>query len=54
MTVTVLSDEQRAPFRAAAEQVQAKYVEMVGASGQEVLDGFRADIEASRGRVPTN
>jgi TRAP-type transport system periplasmic protein len=54
MTVTVLSDEERAPFREAAQQVWAKYVETVGDSGEAVLEGFRADIEASRERIPTN
>ncbi len=54
MTVTVLTDEQRAPFREAAEAVRATYVEMVGDSGADVLDGFAADIEASRARVGTN
>lgn len=51
MTVTVLSDEQREPFREAAAQVKEKYVEMTGDSGQEVLEGFLADIEESKGRV---
>lgn len=51
MTVTVLSDEQREPFREAAEQVRQTFVEMVGKSGEEVLQGFEADIEASRERV---
>ncbi|MCL5776082.1 TRAP transporter substrate-binding protein DctP [Limibaculum sp. FT325] len=51
MTVTVLTDEQRAPFRAAAEKVRAKYIEMVGDSGKAVLEGFEADIEASQERV---
>ena len=54
MTVTVLTDEQRAPFRAAAEQVREAYVEMVGEAGAKVLGGFKADIEASRARVGTN
>lgn len=51
MTVNVLSDEQRAPFRKAAEQVKGKYIEMTGDSGKEVLDGFIEDIKASRQRV---
>lgn len=54
MTVTVLTDEQREPFRKAAEKVQAKYVEMVGESGAEVLKGFKEDIEASKARMPSN
>lgn len=51
MTVTVLTDEQRKPFRQAAEQVQDKYVEMTGDSGQAVLEGFLEDIKESRQRV---
>lgn len=51
MTVTVLTDEQRAPFREAAEQVKQKFVEEVGGDAQAVLDGFEADIEASKERV---
>jgi TRAP-type C4-dicarboxylate transport system substrate-binding protein len=54
MTVTVLTDAQRAPFRAAAEEVRAAYIEMVGEAGEKVLEGFKADIEASRARVGTN
>ena len=51
MTVNVLSDEQRAPFREAAKQVQAKFVDMTGDSGKDVLDGFLEDIKASQQRV---
>jgi len=51
MTVTVLSDEERAPFREAAERVREAFIEMVGPSGAAVLEGFEADIEASRERV---
>jgi TRAP-type C4-dicarboxylate transport system substrate-binding protein len=54
MTVTVLTDEQREPFRQAAEQVREEYVDMVGESGAAVLEGFRADIEAARAAVGTN
>lgn len=51
MTVTVLSDEQREPFRQAAERVRQAFIDMVGASGEEVLEGFEADIQASAERV---
>ena len=51
MTVNVLSDEQREPFREAAKQVQAKFVDMTGDSGKDILDGFLEDIEASQQRV---
>jgi len=51
MTVTVLTDEQRAPFREAAERVQEKFVDMTGDSGKEILEGFIADIKESQKRV---
>lgn len=51
MNITVLTDEQREPFREAAERVKQKYVEMTGESGQEVLEGFLADIKESQQRV---
>jgi len=51
MTVTVLTDEQRAPFREAAERVQDKFVDMTGDSGKEILEGFIADIKESQKRV---
>lgn len=51
MTVTVLTDDQRAPFREAAEQVKGKYIEMTGDSGKQVLEGFIEDIKESRQRV---
>jgi len=51
MTVTVLTDKQRAPFREAAGQVQDKFVEMTGDSGKEVLEGFIEDIKESQKRV---
>jgi len=51
MTVTVLTDEQRAPFREAAGKVREAFVEMVGKSGEEVLQGFESDIQASQERA---
>lgn len=51
MTVTRLTDEQRQPFRDAAESVRQTFVERAGESGAAILEGFEADIEASRERV---
>jgi tripartite ATP-independent transporter DctP family solute receptor len=51
MTVTVLTDEQREPFREAAEQVKEAFVEEVGGDAEAVLEGFQADIEESKDRV---
>jgi TRAP-type C4-dicarboxylate transport system substrate-binding protein len=41
-----LSDSQRAPFREAAEQVEAKFVDMVGDSGERVLTALKEEIAA--------
>lgn len=48
MGVTVLDDEQREPFRQAAERVREEFVRMTGESGQAILEGFERDIEAAR------
>ena len=46
MTVTRLTDAQRAPFQEAAASVEAAFIEMTGESGQEILDQMKADLEA--------
>ncbi|WP_372615125.1 TRAP transporter substrate-binding protein DctP [Aquicoccus sp.] len=46
MEVNVLDEEERAPFVAAAEEVEAKFIEMTGDSGKELLEQFKADLEA--------
>ncbi|WP_127144100.1 TRAP transporter substrate-binding protein DctP [Pelagibacterium montanilacus] len=51
MGVTRLTDEEREPFREAAQQVRETFLEMAGDSGQDVLDGFEADIESARESV---
>ncbi|MEC5325233.1 TRAP transporter substrate-binding protein DctP [Aurantimonas sp. A3-2-R12] len=51
ITVTTLTDEERAPFREAAKKVRDKFVEITGDSGKAILEGFLADIEASKKRV---
>jgi len=48
MTITVLSEEQRAPFKAAAAEVEAKFIEMTGDSGKKILDQMKADLEATK------
>ena len=47
MTVTRLTEEQRAPFQDAAESVEAAFIEMTGESGQEILDQMKADLAAA-------
>jgi tripartite ATP-independent transporter DctP family solute receptor len=41
-----LSDEQREPFRKAATEVEAKFVDMVGDSGERVLNALKDEIAA--------
>ena len=51
MEVIRLTDEQREPFREAAEAVEAEFVEMAGGRAAEVLEQFKADVEAARAAV---
>ena len=44
ITVTRLSDEQRAPFMEAAKDVEATFIEMTGDSGKEILEQMKADL----------
>ncbi|NBB70599.1 MAG: C4-dicarboxylate ABC transporter [Alphaproteobacteria bacterium] len=46
-----LSDAEREPFREAAAAVEAKFVEMAGGRAAEVLEQFKADVEAARAAV---
>jgi tripartite ATP-independent transporter DctP family solute receptor len=45
--VVRLTEEQRAPFRAAAKDVEAKYIEMTGDSGRALLEQFKQDLKAA-------
>ena len=47
MTVTVLDDSQRECFKQAASEVEAKFVEMTGDSGKEILKQMKADLKAA-------
>ncbi|MFQ5565630.1 MAG: TRAP transporter substrate-binding protein DctP [Paracoccaceae bacterium] len=47
MTVTVLTEEQRQCFKDAAAEVEAKFIEMTGASGQAILEQMKADLAAA-------
>jgi tripartite ATP-independent transporter DctP family solute receptor len=46
MVVNVLTEEERAPFKAAAEKVEAKFIEMTGDTGKAILDQLKADVAA--------
>lgn len=48
MTITVLSDEERACFKNAAAEVEAKFIEMTGEGGKSILDQMKADLDATR------
>ncbi|UWQ31985.1 TRAP transporter substrate-binding protein DctP [Leisingera sp. M527] len=47
MQVTVLSDDQRSCFMAAAAEVEAKFIEMTGDSGAAILEQLKADLAAT-------
>jgi TRAP-type C4-dicarboxylate transport system substrate-binding protein len=46
VTVTRLTDEQIDVFKARAPQVEKKYIEMAGKSGEKLLNQFKADLKA--------
>jgi TRAP-type transport system periplasmic protein len=45
ITITVLSEEERAPFKAAAAEVEKAFIGMTGDRGQEILDQMKQDLE---------
>ena len=45
ITITVLSEEERKPFKAAAEEVEQAFIEMTGESGQRILEQMKQDLE---------
>ncbi|EIM74363.1 ectoin/5-hydroxyectoin TRAP transporter large integral membrane protein [Nitratireductor aquibiodomus RA22] len=47
MTISDLTEEQRAPFKEAAAQVEAKFIEMTGDSGKKILDQMKEDLKAA-------
>jgi tripartite ATP-independent transporter DctP family solute receptor len=50
MTVTRLTEEQRKPFMEAAAEVEQKFIEMTGESGQKILEQMKQDLkEAQQG-----
>ncbi len=48
ITITVLSEEERAPFKAAAAEVEKAFIEMTGDSGQKILDQMKQDLEEAQ------
>ncbi|KGD64182.1 family 7 extracellular solute-binding protein [Alcanivorax nanhaiticus] len=47
VTVTRLNEAQRQAFRDRAPQVEAKFIEMTGERGKQLLDQFKADLKDS-------
>ena len=48
MTVTVLTEEQRACFKEAAADVEAKFIEMTGDGGKAILEQMKVDLKATK------
>ena len=46
MQINILSEEERQPFKDKAASVEEAFIEMTGDSGKEILDQFKADLEA--------
>lgn len=49
MTITTLSEEEREPFKATADAVEEKFLEIGGEQAQAILDQMKADLEAVAG-----
>ncbi|MBU3029353.1 TRAP transporter substrate-binding protein DctP [Paracoccus marinaquae] len=49
MTITTLTDEQRAPFMATAESVEQEFLKIGGDQAQAILDQMKADLAAAAG-----
>ncbi|KGB82207.1 C4-dicarboxylate ABC transporter [Rhodovulum sp. NI22] len=47
MEVIVLTEEERAPFKAAAGTVEETFIEMTGDSGKKILEQMKADLAAA-------
>ncbi|MDP5306112.1 TRAP transporter substrate-binding protein DctP [Paracoccus sp. 2205BS29-5] len=47
ITITELTEEQRAPFKATAEAVEQEFLKIGGPKAQEILDQMKADLEAA-------
>jgi tripartite ATP-independent transporter DctP family solute receptor len=46
MVVNVLTEAEREPFKAAAKEVEKKFIEMTGDSGKAILDQLKKDLAA--------
>ncbi len=48
MTITTLSEEQRAPFKATSASVEAEFLEIGGDQAGAILDQLKADLAAAQ------
>lgn len=48
MTITTLTEEERAPFMATADSVEQEFLEIGGDQAQAILDQLKADLEAAK------
>ncbi|TCM87108.1 TRAP transporter substrate-binding protein DctP [Rhodovulum steppense] len=48
MTFTTLTEEQRAPFKEAAREVEARFIQMTGERGQAILEQMKEDLAAAQ------
>ncbi|MGY9047609.1 MAG: TRAP transporter substrate-binding protein DctP [Rhodobacterales bacterium] len=49
ITITTLTEEERAPFMATAQDVEAEFLDIGGDQAQEILDQMKADLNAAAG-----
>ncbi|WP_138468449.1 TRAP transporter substrate-binding protein DctP [Poseidonocella sp. HB161398] len=47
MTITTLTEEERAPFKATADSVEAEFLKIGGDQAQAILDQMKADLAAA-------
>jgi TRAP-type C4-dicarboxylate transport system substrate-binding protein len=47
MEINILSDDERKPFMATADEVEAAFVKMTGDSGKKILDQMKADLKSA-------
>ncbi|MCV2893200.1 TRAP transporter substrate-binding protein DctP [Lentibacter sp. XHP0401] len=49
MEINILSEEERKPFMATSEPVEAAFIEMAGERGEKILNQLKADLKAAEG-----
>ncbi|RMC36030.1 TRAP transporter substrate-binding protein DctP [Paracoccus alkanivorans] len=54
ITITTLTEEEREPFKATAESVEQKFLEIGGSQAQAILEQMKADLAAAAGGGETS